>query len=62
VDDHKPSATARPSQGRRPTEEKLAELVECYRHGLLGVEERLELRDRIARVRRRLREGLGSQG
>ena len=62
MDEHKPSAGARPSQDRRPNEEKLAKLEECYRHGLLDVEERCELRDRIARSRRRLNFGLGSQG
>ena len=54
MDTTKPSADARPGQDRRRTEEKLAELEECYRHALLDVDERLELRDRVLRLRRRL--------
>jgi len=43
------SAPAHPS-----TAEKLAKLEERYRHELMD-DERLELRDRILRLRRRLR-------
>jgi hypothetical protein len=48
------SAPAHPS-----TEEKrLAKLEDRYRHELMADDERMELHDRIARIRRRLRSGL----
>ena len=34
-------------------QEELAKLEERYRHEDLGIEERLELRDRVVRLRRR---------
>jgi len=50
VDTAKDSAPAHPS-----TEEKrLGKLEERYRHELMGDEERLELRERILRLRRHL--------
>ena len=39
---------------RTLTEEKLAKLEERLRHELMDDEERMELRDRILRLRRRL--------
>jgi hypothetical protein len=48
------SAPAHPS-----TEEKrMAKLEDRYRHELMADDERMELHDRIARIRRRLRSGL----
>jgi hypothetical protein len=47
------SAPAHPS-----TEEKLAKLEERLTHKLMSDEERQELRDRVLRLRRRLRLGL----
>jgi len=44
------SAPAHPS----PKEKHLARLEERYRHGLMDVEERVELRECILRLRRRL--------
>jgi hypothetical protein len=49
VDEHQSSAPAHPS-----TEEKLAKLEERYRHELMDEDERLELAERIIRIRRRL--------
>jgi hypothetical protein len=43
---------------RTPTEEELAKLEERYRHELMDEDARLELRERIARIRRRLNFGL----
>ena len=43
------SAPAHPA-----TAEKLAKLEERYRHELMDAEERLKLRERIVRLRRRL--------
>jgi hypothetical protein len=39
-------------------EKRLEELEETYRHEILDPEERLEVRERIERIRRRLRFGL----
>ena len=36
-----------------PAEKHLADLEERYRHEILDVEERLELRERIVRLRRK---------
>jgi len=41
-----------------PTAEELAKLEERFRHELMDADERLELRERIVRLRRRLRLGL----
>jgi hypothetical protein len=50
VDEHQSSAPAHPST----EEERLAKLEERYRHELMDAEERLELRERIVCLRRRL--------
>ena len=50
VDTTKSSAPAHPS----PEEQHLATLVERYRHELVDVEERCELRERILHLRWRL--------
>jgi hypothetical protein len=46
---------------RTPTEEKLANLEERLAHELMDDEERLELRERILRIRRRLSFGLSKR-
>ncbi len=46
--------TPRIPEPRTREEETLAKLEERYRHELLGEEERLELRERILRLRRKL--------
>lgn len=46
--------TIRPEGEKVAAEKRLATLAERYRHELLDVEERAELRDRILRLRRRL--------
>jgi hypothetical protein len=60
VDDHQSSAgsLAHPST---EGEAKLAKLEERYRHELIDEDERLELRERILRIRRRLNFGLSRQ-
>jgi len=51
VDAPKSSAPARPTLDPAT---RLAKLEEKYRHELLGEEERCELADQVARLRRRL--------
>jgi hypothetical protein len=58
VDEHQSSAPAHPST---EGEAKLAKLEERYRHELIDEDERLELRERILRIRRRLNFGLSRQ-
>jgi hypothetical protein len=57
VDEYQSSAPAHPS-----TEAKcLARLEERYRHELMDEDERLELAERIIRIRRRLNFGLSKR-
>ena len=47
--------TTKSSALAHPTTRKIATLEERYRHELLSVEERLELRERILRLRTKAR-------
>jgi len=61
VDEHTISPAGDPftsAPAHRSTKEKVAKLEERLAHELVDDEERQELRDRIVRLRRRLRLGL----
>ena len=44
----------RESRPKAPAEERLARLEERFKHELMDADERLELRERIVRLRRKL--------
>ena len=45
--------TTKSSAPAHPGETRLARLEECYRHELMDAEERLELRERILKLRKK---------
>jgi hypothetical protein len=51
--------TTKSSAPAHPAETRPAKLEERYRHELMGEEERLELRERIIRLKRKVEEKAG---